>query len=284
MGNVRYWLAGKGRGESSAKLIYVSSSIYEGDWFSMRHSHNFAELFYVRSGRGNFIVEDEIYPVQQDDLVIVNPNVEHTEVSVSTDPLEYVVLGVEDMSFGFGKQSSSRNHEIINCRNQRHEFLTYFNTMLWETENKKEDYEAVCQNLLEIVIINLVRSSGHPISIVTTQRADKVCSRIKRYIESNYAEEISLQSLAEKAHISKYYLAHSFVKNYGMSPINYLNEVRIRASKELMQTTDLSIAQIAEITGFSSQSYFSQSFRRCCGLKPSDYRLQTKKEATLAKS
>ena len=284
MGNVRYWLPGKGRGEISAKLIYVSSSIYEGDWFSMHHSHSFAELFYVIKGRGNFIVEDETYPVQQDDLIIVNPNVEHTEVSVGMDPLEYVVLGVEGMSFDFGKQSSSRNHEIINYRNQRDGILAYFNTMLWETENKNENYEAICQNLLEVVIISVMRSSGHPISIVTTQRADKVCSRIKRYIDSNYTEVISLDSLADKSHISKYYLAHSFVKYYGMSPINYLNEVRIRASKELLQTTDLSIAQVAESTGFSSQSYFSQSFRRCCGLKPSDYRIQTKKEATVAKS
>lgn len=278
MGNVRYWLPGERRGEIPARLLYVSSSIYEGDWFSLRHSHNFSELFYVRSGRGNFIVEDEIYPVKQDDLVIVNPNVEHTEVSISSDPLEYVVLGVEGMSFDFGDRSGSRNHEIINYRNQRDELLFYFNAMLRETENKDENYEAICQNLLEVVVISLMRSSGHPFSVVATQRANKICSRIKRYIDSNYAEEISLDSLAEKAHLSKYYLVHTFAKYYDMSPINYLNEVRLRASKELLETTDLSISQVAESTGFSSQSYFSQSFRRGCGLTPSDYRVQTKKQ------
>ncbi|MBP2001452.1 AraC-like DNA-binding protein [Paenibacillus shirakamiensis] len=277
MGNVRYWLPGKRDGEIPARLIYVSSSIYEGDWFSMRHSHNFSELFYVRSGRGNFIVEDEIFSVQQDDLVIVNPNVEHTEVSVSIDPLEYVVLGVEGMSFDFGDRSVNRNHEIINYRNQRDELLFYFNALLRETENKHENYEAICQNLLEVVVISLMRSSGHPFSVVATQKANKICSRIKRYIDSNYTEEISLDSLAEKAHLSKYYLAHTFAKYYDMSPIHYLNEVRIRASKELLETTDLSIAQIAESTGFSSQSYFSQSFRRSGGLTPSEYRFQTKR-------
>lgn len=277
MGNVRYWLPGKGRGEIPAKLIYVSSSIYEGDWFSIRHTHSFAELFYVRSGQGNFIVEDDIYPVKQDDLVIVNPNVEHTEVSVSSDPLEYVVLGVEGMSFDFGNRSGSLNHKIINYRNQRNELLFYFNAMLRETENKEENYEAICQNLLEVVIISLMRSSGHPFSVVATQRANKICSRIKRYIDSNYTEDISLDFLADKAHISKYYLSHTFTKYYGMSPINYLNEVRLRTSKELLETTDLSISQIAESSGFSSQSYFSQSFRRSCGLTPSDYRVQAKR-------
>jgi AraC-like DNA-binding protein len=281
LGNVRYWLPGKGRGEIPAKLIYVSSSIYEGDWSSMRHSHNFAELFYVRSGRGNFIVENEIYPVKQDDLVIVNPNVEHTELSVSSDPLEYVVLGVEGMSFDFGDQSGSRNHEIINYRNQRDELFFYFNAMLRETENKEDNYEDICQNLLEVVVTILMRNSGHPILVVATQRVNKVCSRIKRYIDSNYSEEISLDYLAEKAHFSKYYLVHTFAKYYGMSPINYLIEVRLRASKELLETTDLSISQIAESTGFSSQSYFSQSFRRSCDLTPRDYRLLAKKSGSM---
>ncbi|WP_422659840.1 AraC family transcriptional regulator [Paenibacillus sp. EC2-1] len=276
MGNVRYWIPGKRQGEIPARLIYVSSAIYEGDWSSIRHSHNFSELFYVRSGQGNFIVEDEMFPVKQDDLVIVNPNVEHTEVSVSNNPLEYVVLGVEGMSFDFGDRTGSRNHEIINYQNQRDELLFYFNAMLRETENKHENYEAICQNLLEVVVISLMRSSGHPFSVVTTQKANKVCSRIKRYIDSNYSEDISLDSLAERAHISKYYLSHTFTKYYGMSPINYLNEVRLRASKELLETTDLSISQVAESTGFSSQSYFSQSFRRSCDVTPRDYRIMTK--------
>ena len=276
MANIRYWLPGKGRGEIPAKLIYVSSSVYEGDWFSIRHSHQFAELFYVRSGQGHFIVEDGTYPVKKDDLIIVNPNVEHTEVSALHDPLDYVVLGVEGMSFDFGNRSGSLNHKIINYRNQKDELVFYLNAMLHETENKEEHYEVVCQNLLENVIISLMRTSGRPISVVATQRADKVCSRIKRYIDSNYTEDISLASLADKAHISKYYLSHTFAKYYGMSPINYLNEVRLRASKELLETTDLSISQVAESTGFSSLSYFSQSFRRNCGLTPSDYRLLAK--------
>lgn len=280
MGNIRYWLPGEGRGESPARLIYVSSAIYEGDWFSMRHTHNFTELFYVRSGQGNFIVENETFPVQQDDLVIVNPNVEHTEVSVSSNPLEYVVLGVEGMSFDFGNRDDSCNHVILNYRNQRDELLFYFNAMLRETEIKEENYETVCQNLLEVVLINLMRSSGHPFSVVPNQKANKECGRIKRYIDSNFAEDITLDALAEKAHLSKYYLVHTFAKYYGMSPINYLNEVRIRASKELLETTDLSISQVAQSTGFSSQSYFSQSFRRSCGMTPREYRIQTRAKSS----
>lgn len=278
MGNVRYWLPGDGQEAMSAKLLYVSSAIYEGDWCSIRHSHNFSELFYVLSGQGRFIVENETFPVKQDDLVIVNPNIEHTEVSVGNEPLEYIVLGVEGMSFDFGDRNGYSEHAIINNRKQRDELLFYFNKMLYETENKQANYEVVCQNLLEVVLINLMRASGHPFSVVTAEKANKVCGRIKRYMDSNYAEDISLDALAEKEHISKYYLVRTFAKHFGMSPIHYLNEVRTRASKELLVSTDLSISQIAQSTGFSSQSYFSQSFRRSCGITPRDYRRETKQQ------
>ncbi|GAB6991112.1 AraC family transcriptional regulator [Paenibacillus pini] len=276
VGNVRHQLPGKSRRESLARLLYVSSSIYEGDWFSIRHTHYFSELFYVRSGRGEFIVEDKTFPVGKDDLVIVNPNVEHTEVSVTSDPLEYVVLGVEGLSFDFGDEMNQRNYGVSNYQDHRDELLFYFNAMLRETERKEADYEVVCQNLLEVLLISLMRSSGRPFSVVATQKANKECVRVKRYIDSNFADEISLDKLADMAHISKYYLAHTFAKSYGMSPISYLNEIRIRACKELLESTDLSISEIAQTAGFSSQSYFSQSFRRNSGLTPNDYRRQIK--------
>lgn len=278
MGNVRYWLPVEKRDEISAKLLYVSSAVYEDDWSSIRHTHTFSELFYVRSGQGKFVVEDEVFSVKQDDLVFVNPNVEHTELSDGSNPLEYIVLGVEGMSFYFGDRDGNRDHGIINYRKQRDELLFLFNTMLRETENEYANYEVVCQNLLEVVLISLMRSSGQTFSVVTNEKANKVCGRIKRYIDSNYADNISLDALADKEHISKYHLVRIFAKHFGMSPINYLNEVRTRASKDLLVSTDLSISEIAQSTGFSSQSYFSQSFRRSCGLTPRDYRYKTKQQ------
>ena len=91
MGNTRYQLTDTNHDKIAAKLLFVSSSVYEGDWPSIQHTHYFTELFYVRGGSGKFIVEDKTFSVTQDDLVIINPNVEHTEGSLGTVPLEYVV-------------------------------------------------------------------------------------------------------------------------------------------------------------------------------------------------
>ena len=99
---------------------------------------------------------------------------------------------------------------------------------------------------------------------------------IKRYLDTNYREDISLDLLAELAHLNKYYLAHTFQREYGISPITYLNRRRIEESKHMLGNTGYSLAQISELMGFSSPSYFSQCFRKAEGLTPNEYRRQVR--------
>ena len=91
-------------------------------------------------------------------------------------------------------------------------------------------------------------------------------------IDANYAKNITLDLLAEITHINKFYLSHSFTEYVGTSPINYLMETRLAASKELLLSSSRSIAEVASSTGFSSQSYFSQIFRKNTGMSPLQYR------------
>lgn len=158
MGNIRYHLSGEQSGGNPVRLLYISSSIYEGDWPSILHTHYFSELFYVISGAGSFVVEDHTFPLVQDDLVIVNPHVAHTEVSISSTPLEYVVLGVEGMQFAFDEHGEV-DHTSCNYLKQRDELLFYFNAMVKEIETKADGHEIICQKLLDILLIIITRDS-----------------------------------------------------------------------------------------------------------------------------
>lgn len=86
------------------QLRYISISKYEGDWQSLPHTHHFSELFYVLRGEGAFYIENEKVPVKTDDLVIINPYVEHTEKTLPNDPMEYIVFGVDGLAFSFPVQ------------------------------------------------------------------------------------------------------------------------------------------------------------------------------------
>ena len=91
--------------------------------------------------------------------------------------------------------------------------------------------------------------------------------------EAMLREDIALDQLAQRIQVNKYYMAHIFSQNYGMSPIQYVQSLRLEESKYLLRTTDFAIKQIASITGFSSLGYFSQRFSKAEGMSPAKYRV-----------
>lgn len=255
-------------------LLNASSSRYEGDWPSIPHSHAFTELFYVRDGRGEFLLEDKIYPISKDDLIIVNPHINHTEISKGTPPLSYFTVGVEGVCFSFNDQ---KEYRIFNCRKKEAYLLFYFNSLFQELDKQSEGYEKICNYLLHILILQLQRITDSPFELITAQHPSKECAYIKRYLDSNYSENITLDHLSALSHLNKYYLSHEFTKYYGISPMNYLSRKRIDVCKELLENTDYGISDIAHLVGFSSQSYLSQSFRKSCGMTAGTYRKLKKK-------
>lgn len=278
MSNNRYELIQNNSIRKTAKLLYISSAKYGGDWHSVPHSHNCSELFFVIEGQGQFLIENQTYPVTLNDLVIVNPNVLHTEVSLNASPLRYIVLGIEGLELTASPDTDNTNFCIINLKNIRDTILHYLQNMLTEIETKKTGYELVCQDLMEILIVLLGRQTNFSTMLVpVSKKATRLCGTTKRYIDTHYKENITLDMLAAVCHISKYHLAHAFTEEYGVSPINYLISKRMTEAELLLKTTDFSLSLISETTGFSSSSYFSQIFKKQKGISPTEFRKQSRK-------
>ena len=281
MGNTRHRIDNeKPSAFGQARLLYVSTSKYEGDWQSILHSHPFSELFYVINGQGAFLAEGSEFPVKQNDMVIINPHVQHTEKSLPGAPLNYIVLGIEGLSFSFGRLATARAgvssqptpDTVYKHNMSKTNVYSYLNIMLEEITEQQEDYEAVCQNLLEVLLICILRSGSLSVVPDNSRLLNRECTQIKNYLDANYSETITLDSLAALTHMNKYYLAHTFTKYVGLSPINYLLQKRIQEGKSLLESTSYSIAQISDLLGFSSQSYFSQAFSKATGMTPMQYR------------
>ena len=255
----------------TAKLLNVASSRYGGDWHSVPHTHNHTELFYIVGGKGQFLIEDQVFPVDVNNLVIINPNISHTEDSLNAQPLEYIVLGIDGV-------------ELVTTENSNGQFciLDHFESadissclrnILREMEQKNTGYEDICQAYMEILIIRLMRSTALAVPAEPQAvSANRQCASVRRYIDLHFKEAPTLEQLAEEAHMNKYYLSHAFKREYGVSPINYMISRRIEESKYLLTETDLSMSQIAQLLGFSSLSYFSQVFRRTQSVTPMEFR------------
>lgn len=272
MSNNRYGLEEKELEKLNIRLLYITQARYGMDWHSASHTHHFTELFYVLSGSGSFIIEGKSVPVNEDDLVIVNPNVSHTETGRSDCPLEYIVLGINGLQFQDGSQHFCFDYSIHNLRRNREDIRFYLHSLLREVREKETHFELVCQNLLEILILLLVRSTQKDLLIAPSRKNTRECRFIEQYIDEHFSENISLQTLSDLTYLNKYYLVHAFKKYKGTSPINYLIEKRLLESRHLLETTNYSVAKIASIIGFSSQSYFTQAFKKEAGISPNEYR------------
>jgi AraC-like DNA-binding protein len=92
------------------------------------------------------------------------------------------------------------------------------------------------------------------------------------FISNEYYKDISLDLIAEKAGLSKYYLAREFHRITGYTIVNYVNVARCEKAKRLLSESNISIENIARSCGFPNASYFSKTFKKHIGILPSEYR------------
>ena len=254
------------------KLLNIASATYGGDWHSLPHAHNHMELFYIVGGKGQFLIEDRLYPVDASKLVIINRNVNHTEIGVKEAPLQYIVMGIEGLELPAGDDSNGQ-YVILGHFDESREIYSCIKNILREMELKKPGYEDICQAYTEILTIHLMRSIELSVPEESQHSANnRQCAAAKRYIDLHFKEALTLDNLAEQVHMNKYYLSHAFKREYGVSPMNYMITRRIEESKYLLAETDLSTSHISQLLGFSSPSYFSQVFRRAENTSPMEYR------------
>ncbi len=269
MSNRKLNLENKTLPELSFRLLSISSSKYENDWTSFPHSHQFTEIFFIKSGSGYMKIENETVPVKADSLVLIGAQVLHTEFSNASDPLDYYVLGVEGLKISTDRPAE---YSIVNSPASAPSLRLCFESILEEMYNKKKCYEEICQHYLAILILSIYRKDQISCELAEPLNSSRECHKARRYMEENYQDKITLSSLAENCNITKYYLSHQFRALYGKSPIAYLTDIRISAAKDLLTTTSYSIEEIAGSTGFSSSSYFSQTFQRLCHISPQQFR------------
>lgn len=255
-----------------ARLKYVSSSKFAQDWNSIMHSHPFTELFYVLCGRGQFFIEDKVFEVKEDDLIIVNANVRHTESSKDREPLEYIALGIDELSILSEEEGGAGYYSLHNYYDYKQDVLFYLKTLLREAQNKSKYYECVSQNLLHILIINIIRRTDTKLMLSDPKELVSNCAFVKRYIDEHFTEDIKLDDLCSVSYMNKFYLVHAFKKYTGMTPVAYINSLRLEKAASLLKNTDYPLARIANFIGMSSQSYFSQSFKKAYRLSPLHYR------------
>ena len=120
-----------------------------------------------------------------------------------------------------------------------------------------------CTNMIIKKVINFISNYKRSKNIDVIEKA-------KKYIESNYMKDISLDELSQHVSMSTYYFSRIFSKIEGMNFRDYLIKIRMEKAKSLLRQGDKSIKQVALEAGYVDQNYFSKAFKKYTNLSPKD--------------
>ncbi len=104
------------------------------------------------------------------------------------------------------------------------------------------------------------------------KQEERTITGITRYLQEHLAEEISLSVLAEQFHLNPQYISQLFKSEIGVNFLAYLTNIRMEKAKKLLLATSLSIAEVAEQSGYRDYRVFTKAFKKSEGITPSQYR------------
>lgn len=237
--------------------------------------HPYAKLIFVQQGSGCLHYEDTPIPIESGTLILMNPEQKKFSIQINESPTDIVILGIEYLYFMKQEKLFTQPFVISQCPSDL--YASFIEKIVNEVKTQPLSFEDVCSHYTELLLLFLQRDTQISYTSFLEDKSSQDCQNIKDYLDEHYAENITLDTLSTESGMNKYYLVHSFTKKYIRSPISYLNEKRIDESKKLLENTDYSIAEISKLIGFSSQSYFSQAFKKKTLMTPNEYRRSVRK-------
>lgn len=157
---------------------------------------------------------------------------------------------------------------VINAKNYN-QICGHFRSAnsVWET--KKAGYMTKCKAELYSIIYQMQNEYYNE---YFPKDKHEIINKAVRYIHETYmSENINIQELAKMCGITPEYFRRIFKSFYGVSPVNYINNMKITRARELLESQMYSVTETAQMSGYSELSYFSREFKRILGICPSEY-------------
>lgn len=139
------------------------------------------------------------------------------------------------------------------------------------TSHIKSLMEHSGDDLIEWAFQKFVDITGYVKKHSAIDYSNKIVQATKEYLEAHYAEEISLEDVAEYVNISPQYFSKLIKKNTGFNFIDWLSMLRVKKAKELLNNSNLTVKEVCFMVGYKDPNYFSRIFKKKIGLTPSEY-------------
>lgn len=232
---------------------------------NVKHFHNQYEIFYIIEGERQFFFDNKSYNAYAGDIAILDTNLVHTTCSISDEDKGYnrVILYID-----YEKMCDFDNED------QRIAFLNLYRDLRHELTKKNSGYQSRVEIATIYWLYKLLslKHDSTQIHAVINSPKELSASNISAYLEANYTKELALDTISDELFMSKYYMCRIFKEYTGFTITEYVNTLRIKKATQILESSNLSISDVAAELGFESASYFERIFKKIMTVTPLKYR------------
>lgn len=256
----------------------------EKEWFSLAlHLHDFVEIQYVAEGKGfHYIGETRLY-VEKGDTFVIPVGTPHVYRPSSESPRDELIVynclfspetaaalqAVHPSLQGVGSLFDEGGTGYRRYKDDRQEVRPLIESMHLEYKLSRPGFEAVLHGQLIQLLVALMRLE---IRLSEPYPSETPLHRAIRFVNERFREPVRLKELADLLPVSTSHFQRLFHHATGQSVTEYVQNLRIRESCELLAGTTWSVPAISEKVGYKDTKFFYRLFRKKLGMSPHQYR------------
>lgn len=253
-----------------------------GAGIKYQHFHNLMEIGYCRYGDGILSLDARNLPYEANMVSIIPKNYPHTTNSeAGTESYwEYIFLDPEELLREIYPENEFYQKKLAEIISREPRFFHaeenpqlagLVKGIMEEMRIKKEYYIEAVHGMLNAILYEIARINGgeeeQTVSEVRRSGLNSIAEALS-YISVNYAEPIRIEMLADLCHMSETHFRRLFTEYMKMTPVEYINMVRIQMACEFMKRSNASMSNIAVKCGFTTPSTFNRNFKQLLGITP----------------
>jgi len=251
--------------------------------------HEFFEIIYMYSGRTHIQVRDRVLPAKAGDLVVIGPNLFHRVLHKPNAEVKLVSMNFQPEIARSGKaageeeyylspflcQGTDFPHVISTPRQLSQEVFDLILKIYRELPARTLLNRLAIRTYLKMALFLLFKHYGSCFgSLEMIERERRNLQRLQpafELLEQNFAQPIEVQDAARACAMSSSHFMRFFKMTVGQTFCAYLTSFRIAKAQYLLMNKEVPIAEVSQLVGFCSQSYFGEVFRGLVGMTPRNY-------------
>lgn len=230
------------------------------------HTRDNYILTYINEGRAEFSINGKKVILEENCFYVMYSNGGMSYVTTPDLPwsISWIVTEGKEIEHILAAMGITREHPYMYVRDQ-HIVKSIYDGIFEKISGTDLASKMECISLVYKLLATLSEEKA-------LESTNGYIDKALKYIHARFCENINVSRVSENLGLNTNYFSKLFKRNVGISPMQYINLLRIKKAKFLLKNTDMPIGEIADSVGYEDQFYFSRIFKKNEGISPLKYR------------